>query len=110
MGTAKLLRIYTDEAAYFGDRRVYHVVALRAREAQLAGATVLQALLGFGHTPHLHVRHILDDDRSVVIEIVDDEDKLRAFAASLADLPDIGLITLEAVEVLHQTARSGPTA
>lgn len=96
----KLLRIYTDEAAYFGDQRVYHVVAVRAREAGLAGATVLQALLGFGHTPHLHTRHLLDDDQSVVIEIVDEEQKLRAFAAALSDLPDIGLITLEAVEVL----------
>lgn len=105
---AKLLRIYTDEAAYFGDRKVFEVVAIRAREAGLAGATVLQALLGFGHTPHLHTRRLLDDDRSVVVEIVDDEDKLRAFAASLSDLPDLGLITLEGVEVLHQTPRAAP--
>jgi PII-like signaling protein len=27
---AKLLRIYTDEAAYFGDRKVFEVVATRA--------------------------------------------------------------------------------
>jgi PII-like signaling protein len=36
----------------------------------------------------------------VVIEIVDFEDALRAFVASLDDVPDIGLITLEAVEVI----------
>lgn len=98
--TSALLRIYTDEAAYFGDRRVYEVVAVRAREAGLAGVTVLQALLGFGRTPHLHVRHLLEDDQSVVIEIVDEEHKLRRFAESLGDLPDIGLVTLEQVEVL----------
>ena len=96
----KLLRIYTDEAAYFGDRKVFEVVAIRAREAGLAGATVLQALLGFGHTPHLHTRRVLDDDQSVVVEIVDEERKLRRFAEDLSDLPDIGLITLEQVEVL----------
>jgi PII-like signaling protein len=101
MGATKLLRIYTDEAAYFGDRKAFEVVAIRAREAGLAGATVLQALLGFGRSPHLHTRHLLDDDQSVVIEIVDAGDKLRRFAASLADLPDLGLITLEAVEVLR---------
>jgi PII-like signaling protein len=96
----KLLRIYTDEAAYFGDRKVFEVVAERARDARMAGATVLQALIGFGRTAHMHTRHILDDDRSLVIEIVDEEVKLRRFAEVLADLPDIGLMTLEAVEVL----------
>lgn len=105
---SKLLRIYTDEAAYFGDRKVFQIVAIRAREAGLAGATVLQALIGFGHTPHLHTRQLLEDDQSVVIEIVDEESKLRAFAASLSDLPDIGLMTLAAVEVLRHATRAGP--
>ena len=105
---SKLLRIFTDEAAYFGDRRVFEVVAIRAREAGLAGATVLKALIGFGHTPHLHTRHLLEDDQSVVIEIVDEEQKLRAFAASLSDLPDIGLVTLEAVEVLRSPTLAAP--
>lgn len=103
MQNPKLLRIYTNEAAYFGDRKVFHVVAARVREAGLAGATVLQALIGFGRRPHIHARHLLEDDQSVVIEIVDEEDRLRAFAARLADLPDIGLVTLEPVEVLTVT-------
>ena len=102
----KLLRIFTDEAAYFGDRKVFEVVAGRAREAGLAGATVLQAVIGFGRTAHLHTRRLLEDDQSVVVEIVDEEQKLRAFAAALADLPDIGLITLEAVEVLRSPSRA----
>jgi PII-like signaling protein len=99
------LSIYTDEAAFFGDRKVFEIIAIRAREGRLAGATVLQALVGFGRSAHLHTRHILDDEQSVVIEIVDDEARLRRFVASLSDLPDIGLITLESVEVL----RAGPS-
>lgn len=97
---AKLLRIYTDEAAYFGDRKVFEVVATRARDAKMAGVTVLQALVGFGRTAHVHRRHILEDDQSLVVEIVDDDARLRAFVASLTDIKGIGLITLEAVEVL----------
>ena len=96
----KLLRIYTDEASYFGDRKVFEVIANRAREAKLAGATVLLALIGFGRTAHVHTRHVLQDDQSVVVEIVDEESKLRDFVASLSDISDIGLVTLEAVEVL----------
>lgn len=96
----KLLRIYTDEAAYYGDRKVLEVVASKARDARLAGVTVLEALIGFGRSAHLHRRHVLESDRAVVIEIVDFEDALRAFVASLDDVPDIGLITLETVEVI----------
>ena len=102
----KLLRIYTNEAAYFGDRMLYKVVAERARSEGLAGVTVLEALLGFGRGSHVHTRHVLDDDRSLVIEIVDDDQKLRAFIGTLADLPEIGLITMEAVEIL--STGSGP--
>lgn len=44
----KLLRIYTDEAAYYSDRRVFEVIASKARDARLGGVTVLEALIGFG--------------------------------------------------------------
>lgn len=97
---AKLLRIYTDEAAYFGDRKVFEVVATRARDAKMAGVTVLQALFGFGRSVHVHRRHVLEDDQSLVLEIVDKDARLRAFAASLADVTGIGLMTLEVVEIL----------
>ena len=40
----KLLRIYTDEAAYFGDRKVFEEVVIRARDAKMAGATVFQTI------------------------------------------------------------------
>ena len=97
---AKLLRIYTDEAAYFGDRRVFEVVATRARDERMAGVTVLRALFGFGRSAHVHRRHVLEDDQSLVVEIVDCDARVRGFAASLNDMPGIGLITLETVEVV----------
>jgi PII-like signaling protein len=97
---AKLLRIYTDEAAYYGDRKVFEVVATRARDAKMAGVTVLQALFGFGRSVHVHRRHVLEDDQSLVVEIVDQDAQLRAFVASLSDVTGIGLITLEAVEII----------
>lgn len=95
-----LLRIYTDEAAYYGDRKVFEVIATRARESGLAGATILQALLGFGRGAHVHRRHLLEDDQSVVIEIIDKESELRSFVNALSDMDNIGLATIEPVEVL----------
>lgn len=96
----KLLRIYTSESAYFGDSKVMTVIATRAREAKLAGVTVLQAMVGFGKSAHLRKRHVLEDDQSLVIEIVDEDARLRSFVASISEVTGVGLITLEAVEVL----------
>lgn len=96
----KLLRIYTDEAAFVGDRKVFEHIAEAARDRGLAGLTVLDARLGFGHSAHVHRRHVLDSDRALVIEIVDEEERLRSFVAQLGHLSGVGLITLETVEVL----------
>ena len=76
------------------------MIATRARDAKLAGATVLDALIGFGQSAHLHRRHVLESDRAVVVEIIDEEQRLRTFAAMLQEVPGIGLITLEAIEII----------
>ena len=100
MTMMKLLRLYTDETAYFGDRKVFELIAERARDARLGGATVIEAMIGIGRSAHTHRRHILENDRSVVIEIVDEDARLRTFIANLRDLQGIGLMTLEAVEII----------
>ena len=98
-----LLRIYTDEPALFGDESLVSLIVQRARAAGLAGSTVLRGRLGFGQASHLHGHRpfSLSDNLPVVIECVDDEAKLRAFAAQLDDFQDIGLITFEKVEVVR---------
>jgi PII-like signaling protein len=107
--TAALLRIYTEEARRDGARALYESIVLKAREAGLAGATVLRGPMGFGESARIHTANILDLSANLplVIEIVDAEDKLRAFAATLAGLKDIGLVTLEPVEVLHDGHGAG---
>ena len=103
-----LLRIYTDESAFFGDQRVFEFIAELARQQKLAGVTVLEAVLGFGRSAHLHRKHALENDRAVVIEIIDEEQRLRDFAAQLTEIPDIGLITLEAVDILGGKSAAEP--
>ena len=106
-----LLRIYTDENAHVGDRRLIDEIVRRARSDGLAGATVLRGTNGFGRRKGpLHEHHSLGvgDNMPMVIEIVDDELKLRTFVASLVQMHDIGLVTLEKVEVLHYGRPSGP--
>jgi len=100
---AALLRIYTEEARRDGAQALFESVVLKARDAGLAGATVLRGPMGFGESARIHNASILDLSANLplVIEIVDAEDKLRAFAAEIGGMKDIGLVTLEKVEVLH---------
>lgn len=100
---AALLRIYTEEGRRDGAHPLYQSLVLKARAAGLAGATVLRGPMGFGESNRLHNANILDLSANLplVIEIVDAEDKLRAFVAGLDGLRDIGLVTMEKVEVLH---------
>jgi PII-like signaling protein len=95
---AMLLRIYTEEGKRDGDGPLYEHIVMKAREAKLAGATVLRGPMGYGQTAVLH---------TAKIEIVDAEDKIRAFLAELDDLPDLGLVTLEKVEVVHYGGKAG---
>lgn len=98
-----LMRIYTDEQARAGHKALFEAIVLQARDSGLAGATVLRGPMGFGHSHHIHTASILNLSESLplVIEIVDEEEKLRKFLDSLESFEDIGLVTLEKVEVLH---------
>ncbi|MER8778339.1 DUF190 domain-containing protein [Mesorhizobium sp. M0220] len=100
---AQLLRIFIGENDRADGRPLYEVIVLKAREMQIAGATVLRGAMGFGHSSRLHTTKILrlSEDLPLVIEIVDDEEKLAAFLPVLETIMTSGLITLEKVQVLQ---------
>ena len=76
---AVLLRIFIGEDDKAGHRPLYEAIVLKAREMGLAGATVLRGPMGFGHSSHLHTTKILrlSQDLPLVIEIVDNEEKIK---------------------------------
>ena len=100
---AMLLRIFLGESDRAGHRPLYEEIVLKAREARLAGATVLRGPMGFGHSSTLHTAKILrlSEDLPMVIEIVDAEDRIRAFLDSIEPIMGTGLVTLERVQVLR---------
>jgi uncharacterized protein len=99
-----LLRIFVGESDRDpgGDRPLYDAIVRRAREAQLAGATVLKGPMGFGRHSRLHSAKVLalSTDLPIVIEIVDSEERVQAFLPLVDDLVREGLVTLEAVRVI----------
>jgi PII-like signaling protein len=98
-----LLRIFLGESDKCGHRPLYEEIVLRAREAHLAGATVLRGPMGFGHSSRLHTAKILrlSQDLPMVVEIVDAEDKIHAFLGTIEPIMGAGLVTLERVQVLR---------
>jgi PII-like signaling protein len=104
---AMLLRVYLGESDRHGHQPLYEAIVLKAREAHLAGATVLRGPMGFGQSSRLHTAKILrlSADLPFVVEIVDSEDKIRQFLPILESMMGSGLVTLEKVEV-HQYGKS----
>jgi uncharacterized protein len=56
---AVLLRIFVGESDRHGHQPLYETIVLKAREMQMAGATVLRGPMGFGKSSHLHTAKIL---------------------------------------------------
>lgn len=100
---AVLLRIFLGEDDKSGRQPLYEAIVLKAREMQLAGATLLRGPMGFGRSSRLHTTKILrlSEDLPIVIEIVDAQEKIDAFLPELEKLMGSGLVTLEKVKVLR---------
>ncbi len=100
IASSSLLRIFTDEMAMHGDRSVLDVLVEQAKASKLLGLTVLQGRVGFGRSRLVQASHFLDHNRPLVVEIVDEDDRLRAFVKKIHNIQGIGLVTIASVETL----------
>ena len=109
-GTSTLLRIFLGEADQLHGKPVYEHILLSAREAGLAGATVLRGVAGFGAVSRIiHTAKVLrlSEDLPIIIEIVDTEERIRGFIPKVDEFFEKssggGLVTLERVEIIKYT-------
>jgi hypothetical protein len=107
---AVLLRVFIGEDDQHKHLPLYEAIVLKAREHQVAGATVLRGPMGFGHSSRLHTAKVLrlSEDLPMVVEIIDSEEKINAFLPLLETLMGAGsgLVTMEKVQVLQYGARA----
>jgi PII-like signaling protein len=106
---AVLLRIFIGENDRIKGRPLYEAIVLKAREAGLAGATVLRGPMSFGKSSTLHTAKVLrlSEDLPIVIEIVDTQEKIDRFLPVLDPMMGSGLVTLERVQVLQYGDSNG---
>ena len=109
-GEGKLLRVVLGESDRVNGKMLYEVLVRSAREAGLAGATVLRGIEGFGAKSRIHTAKILrlSEDLPIIVEIVDTEERIRSFMPVVDDLfqksGSGGMITLEKAEVIHYSS------
>jgi len=104
------LKIYASSTDRLGSQLLYEAIVLRAIEAGISGATVYRGMMGYGLSSHIHSSRFweLTEKLPVVLELIDSEEKIRAFyemiAPGLESLPKGCLVTIAPVEViLHKS-------
>src|SRR6476659_9525269 len=100
---ATLLRIFIGESDRWQHQPLYEAIVLKARELHLAGATVLRGPMGFGAASRIHTAKVLrlSMDLTIVIEIVDTDDKVQTLLPFLDEMMGGGLVTLDNIRVIH---------
>ena len=98
----KLLRIFIGETDQCNGTTLYEAIVLKARELNLAGATVFRGIMGYGAGTRIHSIKLLrlSEDLPVMIEIVDSEDNINKILPFLDETVKEGLITMESVQII----------
>jgi PII-like signaling protein len=99
-GKAKLLRIYIDEKDKWQGKALYQALIEALQANDIAGATVYQAILGYGSGKHVHQRHTFSEGASLMLTVIDVEEKIRQFMPILDRMMPNGLVVLSDVDVI----------
>lgn len=106
-GQAILLRVFIGESDRLDHKPVYEIIVVKARQHGIAGATVLRGMLGYGASSVIHSARLIDisENLPVVVEIVDEEEKINSFIPVINDIFEQskkgGLVTMEKVNVIY---------
>jgi PII-like signaling protein len=105
--TAVRLTVYVGESDQHGHHPLYTEIVHRARDAGLAGATVLRGLEGFGASQVVHTARLLtfSEDLPMVVVLIDTAEHIDAFLPVLDELVTEGLVVREDVDVIKYAGR-----
>lgn len=96
------MRIHIGERDKHQGTPLYEAIVRLLRERGLAGATVLRGIMGFGASARVHTEKILQlsMDLPLVVECVDEEEKIRSLLPELERMIGGGMVTLERAHVI----------
>ena len=81
---------------------MHEQIVKKAKELDMAGATVLRGMMGFGAHSRVRTTSLLrvSADRPLVVEIVDSQAYIDRLLPLLDEMMTEGLVTMEKVQVL----------
>ena len=99
---AKRLRIYIGEADSWEGKSLYKALVLKAKELDLAGATVFQGCMGYGANSRIHTASLIDlsADLPIMIEIIDSAEYIEKFLPYLDIMVKEGMVTVDDIQII----------
>jgi len=106
-GKAKLMRIFVGEDDKWGGKNLYDAIVESLRANDMAGVTVYRGISGYGAHRRFHKekRLSLSRDLPIMLTVVDEEAKIRAYLPTLEQMVHEGLVVLSDVDVIKYTHR-----
>jgi PII-like signaling protein len=100
------LRIFVGSTDQINQQPLYEYIVFQAKKKDIAGATVTKGMMGFGASSVIHSYKFweVSDKVPLIVELVDEEDKIRAFyeflKPQLESMKYGCLVTMEKAQVL----------
>jgi len=101
----RLLRIFVDEDDRVGLQPAYCAIVDFLRGHGVAGATVFRGIEGYGGHNKVHIAKVFAwaQNMPILVEVVDDWEKLEPLLPELQKLIGEGLLTFEAADYMRLT-------
>ena len=106
-GKARLMRIYVGESDRWQDKPLHEALVQAMRANDIAGVTVVRGVLGYGAHRRAHKEKPLhlSRDASIMLTVVDTEEKLQGFMPVLEQMVQEGLVVLSDVDIVKYSWR-----
>ena len=103
-----LLRIYIAESARINEKPAYKFLVDFFLAKGFPGCTVFRGMAGFGHEYRIRTVDVLNLslDLPMVIDVVDDEEKIMAVVPEVEAMVEHGLVTVQKVQVGQKRKRN----
>jgi PII-like signaling protein len=106
-GRATLMRVYVGEDDQWRGKKLYDAIVESLRANDIAGVTVYRGICGYGAHRRFHKekRMSLSSDLPIMLSVVDEDAKIRAYLPVLEQMMQEGLVVLSDVDVIKYTHR-----
>ena len=107
-GKAKMMRIFIGESDQWQGKPLHEALVRAMRAHDLAGATVYRGILGYGAHRRVHKENPLhlSHDGSIMLSVVDTEEKLKSFVPIVDQMVQEGLVVLSDVDIIKYAHRA----